>query len=493
MASRTPLGGSSRSPSYPTNPYPMPTATKDISEQEVATRLKGKSGPEAAAELRKLASEASGVTLVEKDESVSVNLAPGDFDRLFSGILSETKKVVEETATKIEHKYDFTAGHAHAEAEAFLGKELASQHRKNEENKIIGKRFATIMKAQMGMFSGDDHKRACEEEADYLRKAGVDSRIGQQLNSTTAAMSLGTDTTGGFLAPELWETRVYQALLKTSYARRFGTLLDMTGREILRMPRMTGGLTAYTRDEATAGTTSQPTFTQFTLQPKTLMVTSNPISIELIEAGVPAVIELLTQDAVRAFGRKEDECVFVGSDSQFTGLLESSTNVVTMANGKTSAVDATFEDLFDMETQLGEQYTPDADNENSGGAGSQAMYFFNKAVLNALRKLKGNDNYYWSPVTEMLKERTVAGYPIKRVADMPNTAATTSTKFGAFGDLSYVYIGYRPGIRTDLLKEGTVSGANLGTTAQYALRFIEFFDQSLIDTSAFSILSTSAS
>ena len=64
---------------------------------------------------------------------------------------------------------------------------------------------------------------------------------------------------------------------------------------------------------------------------------------------------------------------------------------------------------------------------------------------------------------------------------------------GVFGNLSYVWMGYRPGIRTDMLKEGIVGGVNLGTTGQYAMRWIEFVDFALVDDESLSYLKTAAS
>ncbi|HYH69009.1 MAG TPA: phage major capsid protein, partial [Urbifossiella sp.] len=142
------------------------------------------------------------------------------------------------------------------------------------------------------------------------------------------------------------------------------------------------------------------------------------------------------------------------------------------------------------ENELDEQYTPDADTENSGGIAGAAHYWFNKNVYNALRKLKGDDQYHLD-VQTMIRDKQIQGYKFKRIVDLPSAPAV-STRFGMFGNLGYVYMAHRNGIRTDMLKEGIVGGVNLGTTGQYAMRWIEFVDFALVDDEALSFLKTAA-
>lgn len=460
----------------------MPTAEKEMTPEAIQLRLAEVAPEQRAAELIKIAEE-MGLKHTPNDKDPSIELSEATLQRLFSGSKEEAAKVVKEEAATAERKYDLNPGTALAAADSAVAKALRNRDLKRTEDLLIGKRFASIIRAQNGIDRKGDYGRYLEEEVNHVRKHyGVEHR----------AMSLSDDTTGGYLAPEVWETRVYQSLKKTNVARRYCTLIEMTGTEIKRFPKLTAGLTAYTRSEGVGATTSQITTAQFTLQPKSITVLTAPFSIELLETADPNLIELLTQQGVLSFGRKEDEALWVGSDSQFTGLMEQTTNNVILGgsstSGKTAITNITFDDLFDLENELDEQYTPDADTENSGGLPGAANYWFNKNAYNALRKLKGDDQYYMD-VSTMIRDREIQGYKFKRISDLPSAPAT-NTRFGVFGNLAYVWMGHRPGIRTDMLKEGMVGGVNLGTTGQYAMRWIEFVDFATVDDEALSIMKT---
>lgn len=462
------------------------TTNKALSPEDIAKRLAELPEDKRAAELMKVAAE-MGMNPQAGGSEPHIELSDEQFTRLFTGMKDEAAKVAKEAAEATERKYNLNPTEAKAAAENEVSRAIQQHSLRQAENQIIGKRFASMLRAQANMPGAHDaYKRALEDEAKHMqRHYGVNE---------TRAMSLSDDTAGGYLAPEVWETRVYESIKKHNLARKYCTLVEMTGTEVKRFPKLTSGLTAYTRTEAQAGTTSQIATSQFSLQPKSLTVLSAPFSLELLEAADPNVIELLTRQAVIAFGIKEDEALWIGSDSQFTGLMENSTNNVNMGgasnSGKTAITQITFDDLFDLENELEEHYTPDEDTENSGGIGGQAYYWFHRNAYNALRKLKGDDSYHMD-VETMIRDRKIQGYGFKRVPNLPS-APSTATRFGVFGNLSYVWMGHRPGIRTTLLQEGTVGGVNLATTGQYAMRWIEFVDFALVDDEALSYLKTAA-
>lgn len=455
-------------------------------QEDLHKRMLGKSKAEQTVLLREYMQKELGV----KPEAPAVPVAQfsdEQFARLREDLASETRKVAEEAATEIERKYEMGRGDAKAIVEDATSKFFREKSRKEEEDKIIGKRFASIFRSLRGTARPGEYERALDEEVSYMKKT-----YGRQHR----AMTLGDDTTGGYLSPELWETRLYQNLPRTSVARRKCTLIDMTGREIIRLPKLTGGLTAYGRTELQAGTPSQLTFSQFVLQPKTFTVLSAPVSLEMMEAGDPQIASIITADAARSFGRVEDQALFQGNSSiGVTGLLQQSTNVVYLGgsstSGKTSAAQITFDDLFNLSDELDEEYLPDEDTEGSGVIGGEVGYWLNRRTISALRKLRGDDQYFWD-VRDMASENKIGGFPFHRCKDCVHSTSA-STKLAVFGNLAYTYVGYRPGIRIDKLQEGTVSGVNLATSAAYAFRFVEFWDHDVIDEEAISVLSTSAS
>jgi HK97 family phage major capsid protein len=291
------------------------------------------------------------------------------------------------------------------------------------------------------------------------------------------------------MSPELWMTDVYEALAKTGVARRLSTLVEME-RETLKLPKISTGLTAAIVGELTTATPQQGTFAQFTLTPQKLVVLTKAFSHELMVNADPAIVPLLTHLATIAFGRKEDEMMFVGSDASVTGWLEETGQEVDMATTEDAITDVDFDDFADLENAIDEQYMPDADVENSGGIGGEARYFFNKKVINVLSKLKGNDNYYWNDVAGK-RPNTIHGHKYHRIIDMPSAPAA-ETAFACFGNPKYTYFGYRPGIFVDVLKEATIDSVDMASSAGMALRLIEYVDTKLIDNNAVAVLKTGA-
>ncbi|HYH63072.1 MAG TPA: phage major capsid protein, partial [Urbifossiella sp.] len=355
---------------------------KQYTPEEIAKRISEVAPEKRNAELVTIAEE-MGLKHERNADGVAVELSDAQFERLFTGFQTEAQKVVTEVAGQAERKYDLTRGDALAAAESVVGKALQKRALKRKEDEIIARRLASIVKTRAGFAKPGEYDQALDEEVRFVRDHyGVEHR----------AMTLGDDTTGGYLAGEVFDTRVYENLKRTSVARRFCTLMEMSGVELKRFPKLTQGLTASGKTETGAGSTSQVTLSQFTLQPKQLMVLSAPFSLALLEAADPNLIDLLTKQATIAFGRAEDAALWNGnSDVGITGIMSTTTNNVTMGAGKTAVTDLAFEDLFDMENELDEQYTPDEETQGSGGIDGQAFYYFNKNAYNALRKLKGQD------------------------------------------------------------------------------------------------------
>ena len=318
---------------------------------------------------------------------------------------------------------------------------------------------------------------AYEEEKEYLKKSGRQSR----------AMTIGTDTTGGYLGGELFDTMLYDNVARVSQARKYCTLIQME-KEIYRLPKLTTSFTAEQTSEAGTITASQWVQAQFTLTTKKINVLSKPFSVELLEVADPALVQTILNFATIEIAKKEDALVFSTSSP---GILSHSTNVVTMGAGKTAITDVTFDDLADLINELDEQYLPDEDIKGSGLITGEARFWAPRKIINVLAKSKGNDNYHWANVQELKSDKRVHGFDMKRVVSM-SQAPAVSTNFMAFGNLAHMWCGVRPGYRIELQSQGTVDSVNLNETNSYALRVTEFFDNDSVDDEAFSILKTAA-
>src|SRR5436190_863031 len=115
------------------------TVTEEQQLQDLQKRMLGKSKAEQADMLRSYMNETLGV----KPEAPAVPVAQfseDQFARLSDSIVSEARKVAGEAATEIEKKYDLNRGHAADAADDAVSKFYREQTRKEDENRIIGKR-----------------------------------------------------------------------------------------------------------------------------------------------------------------------------------------------------------------------------------------------------------------------------------------------------------------------------------------------------------------
>lgn len=412
-------------------------------------------------------------------EQATFQLSDEQLDRVLEANETNVKKAIEDVAARGDI---LGVKDGKSRAEQLVVSRIQRKEELIQENQLIANVFAEIAKASVNEPNKLDD--TYKEEAEYLQMDTCAT------SDEKRAMTVGTDTSGGFLSPELWLTQVYESLAKTSLGRRFATMISMNT-ELLRLPKITTGLSANIVGELVAATPAQPVFAQFTLQPQKLVVLTKAFSHELMVNANPAIVPILVHLATIGFGRKEDEMVFVGSDASVTGLLENTNNVVTMSSGNTAITATDFDDMADLPNALDEQYMPDADVENSGGIAGTARNFANKKLYNVLQKLKGNDNYFWGDVASS-RPREIWGQPSHRVIDMPSAPAA-NTAFASFVNLSFVYFGHRPQIFIDLLKEATIDSVNLATSSGMALRMIEYVDTELIDDNAVANLKTAAS
>jgi HK97 family phage major capsid protein len=426
------------------------------------------------AELKR-AAEAQGATVTTAEErhgntTVNLTLTPEALRMIVDNSVEGAKKAIDEVSKDVQRKYDVPAPEARKKAEEAVQNFRTETDKRRYEDKLIAECFSTNYRFKKGMCGHDVVARAYDKHDSYV---GRDTR----------AMSVTTDTTGGYLSPELFSRRVFENLERYGLARKYATMINMET-EILRIPKVTADVTAAVIGEATQISASDITAAQLTLQPLKLAVMAGPFSDELLINADPSIVQILQESAARGLAKLEDNNVFIGTSSSFTGLLESTTNNVDLGgaddSGSTSYADITFDDAVRLVDELEERYISEG-----------AAFWWSKKVTAALRMLQGADQYLWTPPA-LSSPGTILGYPYHHVVDMTATTSA-NTHFAAFGDLRHVWVGTRGPLRFDLLTEGTVNSVNLGETASYALRVIEYWDNEIVDTEAFSILETSSS
>lgn len=144
-------------------------ATKEMSLEDIKSRLAEVAPEHQAAELLKIATD-MGLKRQPNDKEPAIELSMADLERLNSGAKEEAAKVIKETAAAAERKYDLRPGEALGAAENEIGKALRQRNLKRAEDQIIGKRFASIIKAQLRIDRKGDYGRYLEEEVKHMKQ-----------------------------------------------------------------------------------------------------------------------------------------------------------------------------------------------------------------------------------------------------------------------------------------------------------------------------------
>ncbi len=451
---------------------------------ELHKRMAGKTATEQVQMLADFSARHFGTK--KEETQTPVFLTEDQFQRMLTGV-DEAKKVAEEAAATAERKYHIPAGEAKAIAVDKISSELTRSQHRHEDFKQMANVFRSMALVSTGRANASVLDAAREQEKEHMVRTGREVRN----------IDVGTGSEGGFLAPELWNTMLYENLARVSLLRKYAYWFQMDN-QIMRLPKITANLTANTVAELSSGTGSQPTFAQATWNLKKLTVLTNPFSIEALEHARPELVQMLLNVATVEMNRKMDEVCFNTTDSAWTDLLDTTVNRYYLGgsstSGKTLDTTVTFDDMAGLLFQLAEQYVPDEDVQGSGiVGGGEAQYFVNKSLIQNLLKIKGTTSeYIWGKVTELQSGRKIFGKNVRRVISLPSSA-TAATQFAVFGNLQYRWVGYRPGFIIDLLREGIVNGVNLAQTSAYALRINQLMDIATIDDNAFSRLSTAVS
>lgn len=306
------------------------------------------------------------------------------------------------------------------------------------------------------------------------------------------ALSEGTDSAGGFLVPEEFRSEVYRIANDYGLARKLCTRIPMK-RDVLNMPTLTTSVSVYWPGEGAAGTESNPVFGRTRLEAKTL-VGLTVLSNELLEDADVDIVNMLAELFAEAMAGEEDNQLFNGTGSPFTGILvNSSVNVVTMATGQDTFAEVLAGDLRDLISQIKAVALP--------GAG----YFMHRSVWGIVQKIQNNSNYVVALQNPMITPAsaaainpnllpvgTVWGYPVFLSDQIVSTTAV-STKFIAFGNLKYAWFGDRGQMGLKISDSATVNGNNVFAENESAVRFTERVAIAVGLPTAFAVLKTAAS
>jgi len=283
------------------------------------------------------------------------------------------------------------------------------------------------------------------------------------------ALQVGTDSEGGYIVPEEFETQIVKSLQENNIIRQIATVISTNSDRNIPIESSIS-TAAWVSEEGAISTSSDPAFGRATLGAhKAALIVK--VSRELIDDGSFDVESYTAGQIGEAIGILEEAAMAAGDGSgKPTGVSVTGTTGVTAAS--TSAI--TPDELIDL------YYSVIQSCRNKG------TFIAKDATIKAIRKLKDSDNQYlWQPGLQAGAPDMLLGRPIYACDGLPAMGA--AAKVMAFGDFSKYLIADRGGRSTQIL--GELYAAN----DQVGVKVTQRVDGKLLQAAAIKTLLMAAS
>lgn len=303
----------------------------------------------------------------------------------------------------------------------------------------MGERGLPVDREYSGIFASYMRNGGSEED---LRKANADGYRAQ----IQAAMSVGTNSDGGYIAPIEWDRQVRKAELVVNPMRRLATVITTSVGEFSTVWNNGAWGSGWVGETAARPATSNAALSSLTFPSGEIY--ANPSVTQRLLDDAQIDMEAWLADEIAAEFTKQESIAFIsgnGVNKPF-GLLSYVTggaadgrhpggNLTVVNSG--NAIGFTGTDVFlDFAYSLSSPYR------------SGANWLMNSTTAAGISKMKdGQGNYIWRESLLTGQPATLLGYPVEIDEGMPSIAAGNLPI--AFGNFSRGYlINDRLGIRT---------------------------------------------
>ena len=285
------------------------------------------------------------------------------------------------------------------------------------------------------------------------------------------ALQIGTDSEGGYLAPDEFERTLVAALEEENIFRKLAKVIQTSSGD-RKIPVVTTHGSASWLDEEELVPESDEAFGQTSIGAFKLG-TFIKVSDELLNDSVFDLQSYITSEFARRIGHKEEDAFFVGDAAgKPTGIFHTTGGAqigVTTAGSTALTVD----EVIDLFYSLKSPYR------------RNAVFVMNDATVKAIRKLKdGQGQYLWQPAMTANTPDSILNRPVYTSAYVPTIAA--GAKSIAFGDFGYYWIADRQGRSFKRLNE------LFATTGQVGFMATQRVDGKLILPEAIKVLQQKA-
>lgn len=254
----------------------------------------------------------------------------------------------------------------------------------------------------------------------------------------TDALQVGTDTEGGYLAPDEFEQTLVEALEEENIFRKLAHVIKTSSGD-RKIPVVASKGTASWIDEEAAIPESDPSFSQITIGAHKLG-TMIKVSGELLNDSVFDLEGYIAQEFGRRLGSAEEEAFLVGDGVGKPVGIFHNTGGGTVGVTAAAATTLTADELIDLFYALRTPYR------------KNASFLMNDATVKLIRKLKDSTGQYlWQPSLTAGTPDTVLGRPVYTSTFVPVAKGGALTV--AFGDFSHYWIADRQGRTLQRLNE----------------------------------------
>ena len=264
------------------------------------------------------------------------------------------------------------------------------------------------------------------------------------------ALQIGTDSEGGYLAPDEFERTLVESLLEENIFRRLAKVITTSSGD-KKIPVVASKGSASWVDEEGLIPDSDDAFGQVAIGAYKL-ATMIKVSEELLNDSVFNLESYIATEFARRIGTKEEEAFIVGDGSgKPTGIFAASGGgQLGVTTASASAI--TIDEIMDLFYSLKSPYR------------NRATFLMNDATVKAVRKLKdGAGQYLWQPSITAGTPDTILNRPILTSSFVPTIASTAKTI--AFGDFGYYWIADRQGRSFQRLNELFAATGQVGFRA----------------------------
>jgi HK97 family phage major capsid protein len=262
-----------------------------------------------------------------------------------------------------------------------------------------------------------------------LHVTAEEKEVIDQVTQEIKDLSVGDDTTGGFLAPHEYVMEILKGVVEFSPFRTVARVRTTSRRALVIPKRTQTGGAGWTSELGTRSETQNPTFGMEEI-PTHEMYAMIDISEQNLEDTVFNLEQFVREESTEQFAVLEGASFIDGNAvGKPEGILTNS-SIGSTDSGSASTIADTDGNADGFITLYHALKTAYARN---------ATWLMNRVTLGSIRKLKdANEQYIWVPGLASLRPNTILDAPYVEMPDMPNEAADAFPV--AFGDFRRGYI-----------------------------------------------------